>query len=400
VRISVRKFLVLMVCLVLVATIGTVLAIRLLDRGDRSTTAATPDPAGAWAYVTEDAVVVMRQDAVVVEVPRMSDLSDPQEYRTAWTHDGRYLVFLSDVVVRQKESEETGLVVVDAATGAVRNVPCPHCDDFTPVRERDILVRMETGSSTEHKMIRADDPSGATTPVTAAIACCGYLVSSPVQVITPEQVDGGIQLRLTSLDGTFDKVLGRFDSNTYLPAAVSAEHGSGATLFAVAFRTNPGLCGAFPIRLFRSDGFRGDTDMSAVEPDGIEQEDLGVEVHDLWTEPDGTFRATISATDCRSKDAEGAVVVKKSRTGVYRLWRATWVKEGDEPLTMQRRFDPAGTAGLAEHDCRGATPPKERSVRYCNTGTLSVARNGRRTVLRDDVTAISAPTAGGRPPGS
>ncbi|MEU6025167.1 hypothetical protein [Micromonospora sp. NPDC047134] len=393
-RISLRLFLILAVCVVLVVSIGTVLAVRSLQNDEEKESIVT----GTFAYITEESVVVMRRDRVLVEVPRMSEVTDPREYRMVWTHDGRYLAFFSDSRVRQEEPEDIKLIVVDAGTGAVRAVPCPHCDDFTPVREREILVEVNRGAefAVEHRLIMAGGDASVSAEAAAQfdvrVPRGQYLVSGPEHIITSRYVDGAEELRLTSLDGSRHEYFGRFDSNSYMPAAVSVDPGTGEPLFAVAFRTNPGSCGAFPIVLFRADGTRADTDMSAAATNGIQKWEYGVTVHDLWTEPNGMFRAALAATDCRSDDTGEAAGVKESNSAVYRLDpQAVWVRESFTPVTTLRSLDERTVVVLVENDCSGDLEPEEGAILYCNTGTLALERDGERKVLRDDVVAISAP---------
>ncbi|WLS43262.1 hypothetical protein Q3V37_17740 [Micromonospora profundi] len=391
-QISVRRLLTLAVCLVLVASIGTALAVRTV-RDNRS-----GDRAGTFAFVTEQEVVVMRHDRVVVRVPRLSDSADPHEYKMVWTHNGRYLVFLSDATVRQEESEAIELVIVDAEEGTVRAVACGDCDAFTPVHEQGILVQVTRGSGSEfrveHRVIRADGDASATAadPFSAQMPWGLLLVSSTEYVITNRQANGGEALQLTSLDGTVNQSLGQFDSNAYMPAAVSADSETGDPIFAIGFRSNPGSCGAFPIDLFRSDGIRTSTDMTQAAPNGVEKWEYGVEVEDLWTEPDGTLHATIATTDCRSPSADGTSTVTKSPSVAYRLDGQVWAREGFEPATTLRRLDRHSAAVLVQHDCSGDRGSDEGGVSYCNAGTLYLDRDGDRRALRDDVIAISAPT--------
>jgi hypothetical protein len=399
---SLRKLLWLCLAVVVLVSATMILVLQRWTTEDarRLAPAPPPSPVGAYLYVTEDALVVMRPGREVVRVKRLSDSADSAGYKTIWTRSGRYVAMLSDTGVRQDDSAETALIVVEVGTGRVERLPCAHCDDLTAIGEDSVLTlaywpddpvpRFLTHdlrtSSSEASPFQVDQ-SGLSVP--------SLLVSSHDRVIVGKYIDGEL-LTMSDPAGGFRRELGHFRSNAYMPAAVSGHRGADA-VFAVAFRAEPGTCGPFPIHLFRSDGEEVRTDMSNVIPGGRPSAKRGLDVNDLWWEPDGHFHASIDVVSCDNPEPNDASARTVSKS-VWRLDGTVWLRRTAEPALTMRRVGPDTEVALRPHDC-DKVPPGREPVLYCNSGALILEHAGKRTPIADDVLTVSTPaTASGALP--
>jgi hypothetical protein len=387
-----RKLLILSICAALCLSLALALAVR-LGRGGAADTGPDRGAGGdTYAYVTEREVVLMRGERTVARVRRLFDAADPADYQVVWTHSGDYLAFYSDARVRREDTSQLQLVSVNASTGAVHRARCADCGTFTPVGRNSILARGSAG------VFRFDlDKPGPGSPIPAPLTTAAgrygqFLVSSPEHVITSQYEGNNERLDLMKADGSAPQRLGSFDSNDYMPAAVSRAGTESQRTFAVAFRTNPGLCGPFPIYVFGMDGTGRRTDMSRVTRDDLTAGEYGLQVNDLWWGLDGHFHAAIEPLVCK-RDSEN--VYHREPAGPSSVWRlddAVWVEEKSGAATMQRALGTDVNAVLVAHDCGSSARRRESDAVYCNSGVLYRERDGERTVVADDVLSISAPT--------
>lgn len=414
---SVRKLVLLSLCVAVILSGSTVIALHLWRSATPAptpmptpilTAMATPATGGpaaapgaqsgpAYAYVTEDKLVVRRPAGVVAEVKRLSDSADSGGHKTIWTHSGTHVAMLSDAAIRQDDPADIALLLVDARTGAVQRSPCPHCDDITPVAENSVLAMASDPDGARYHFLRFDIgvatsgiPSDLPLPQ-GGMGSPALLVSSRSQVIVSKYVDGLMQLSLAAIDGSLNRVIGRFTSNEFMPAAVSGGDDGTGTVFAVAFRTNPGSCGPFPIWLFDARGGHTRTDMPNAAPGGSATDTHGLLVNDLWWGPDGHFHASIDTLKCENSD-EADSVTTTTASAVWRLDGTVWVQQRKEPTIAARQLDAGTRVVLAPHNCKDRSPGQDGYLTCWNTGALYQEKIGRRTPVADNVIALSAPS--------
>jgi hypothetical protein len=411
--ITLRRLVVLAVLAVVVAVAATVVVVRVTGSSADDDRIAAAGPSAAkgqtplgevYAYTTEREFVLVRGERPPVRVPRVFDLSDSAKNDVVWTHDGRWVTLLSDAALLD-QPEDVQLITLNAQTGEVLRRPCPSCDDLAPVGDHDVVTLRWDNDARVTRAVRYDagDPADHGTQIAPAADSDGtwqiaLMGATRNHVLTGEYVSGGepgMELRLHELKGAAGTgtttSYARFDSNAYMPTALATI--DGRERIAVGVRQNPGGCAApFPILLLGLKGEVDGTDQSAALPPGyVPGVTGGIEVNDLWWGLDHHLYATISSWTCdNSADSEDAKMRLHRPSTLWRLDGDRWVAAGSQPATVARQLDPGTTMVLTIPDCIGPTDRADAGT-YCNSGTLSQERHGKRTKIADGVLGLSAP---------
>ncbi|MEU2623123.1 hypothetical protein ABZ642_34315 [Streptomyces sp. NPDC007157] len=412
--ITLRRLVALAVLAVVVAVAATLIVVRVTGASPGDDRGAAADPSASkgqtplgevYAYTTAREFVLVRGERPPVRVSRVFDPTDSAKNVVVWTHDGRWVALLSDAALLD-QSDRVQLITLNAQTGEVRRRPCPHCDELAPVGDHDVVALRWDDEARATLAVRYDvgDPADHGTRIAPASDSDGtwqnlLLGGTRTHLLTGEYVmsggEPGMELRLHELKGAAGTgtttSYPRFDSNAYMPTAVATIDGQ--ERIAVGVRQNPGECAAsFPVVLLGPDGEVHGTDQSAALPPGyIPAVTGGIEVHDLWWGPDQHLYATISSWTCDSSgDSEDDKMRPHRPSTLWRLDGERWVAVGAQPVTVARQLDRGTTMILTIPDCIGPTDRAD-SVTYCNSGTLSRERHGKRTKIADKVLGLSAP---------
>ncbi|MGC8920743.1 hypothetical protein AB7952_19140 [Streptomyces sp. PG2] len=413
-RITLGRLAVIGVLALVIAVAATVIVVRTTGRpsgGERDADAGSGDPKGraahgeVYAYTTERELRLVRDDHPPVRVRRVFDPTDSAKNDVVWTHDGQWVVLLSDDELLDRP-DDVQLITLNARTGEVQRRPCPYCDSLAPVGDHDVVALRWDDETRSTLAVRYDagDPTDSGTRIAPAADSGGtwqpdLLGGTRRHLLTGDYVmsggDPGMELRLSELTGAAvvgaTAVYPRFDSNMYMPTAAATI--DGRERIAVGERQNPGECAAsFPILLLGTDGQMHGTDQSGVFPPGyIPFVTGGIEVHDLWWGLDHHLYATITSWTCdNSADSEQDRMRLHRPSTLWRLDGHRWVKAGAKPVTVARRLDRDTTMTLTIPDCVGPTDRADATT-YCNTGTLTRQRHGRQTKIADGVIGLSAP---------
>lgn len=410
--ITLRRLVALSVLAVVVAVAATIIVVRVTGPSPDDNRSAAAGPATSkgqtplgevYAYTTEREFVLMRGERPPVRVSRVFDLADSAKNDVVWTHDGQWVTLLSDAALLD-QPDKVQLITLNARTGEIRRRSCPSCDDLAPVGDHDVVTLRWDDDARATLAVRYDasDPADRGTQIAPASDSDGtwqnvLLGGTRTRLLTGEYMSGGdpgMELRLHELKGAAGTgtttSYPRFDSNAYMPTATATV--DGRERIAVGERQNPGECAAsFPIVLLGLDGEMHGTDQSAALPPGyIPAVTGGIEVHDLWWGP-GHLYATISSWTCdNSADSEDTKMRLDRPSTLWRLEGERWVAAGAQPVTVARQLDRSTTMMLTIPDCIGPTDRVDAGT-YCNSGTLSRERHGRRTKIADGVLGLSAP---------
>jgi hypothetical protein len=403
---SVRKLLLLALVVCVLAAAGTVLVLRLSRSGGGNDKAVPTAP--AFVYLTERQLVLVRGDDVLARVVRPFDKADPANNQVVWTADGSHVTMLAGARLLQKEVDAEELVTVDTRTGEQQRRPCPGCSEIVAAGRDGVLA----GRARDH--LRFDlDQAGDGKPVDGfpLAPSHGYApallagTEHRTLIRQPTYADDGTyaqNLTLSRPDGSDSTNVGLFASNDYLPVAAIGGGTAQDTTFAVAARSQPGLClSAFPLSLVDADGTVTPTDVSAAAPPGFVPGKAGggMEVHDLWWDADRRLHASITSWTCDdTKPDQSAEKVLHSAARLWRLDGTKWALEDPAPASSVRRLDEHSTLSLAIPDCIGQVAQPDRAT-YCTTGKLDLVRDGSRRTLAEDVLAVhTAPPIAQVPP--
>ncbi len=362
----------------------------------------------AYGYITERQLVVMRDDRVVARVARVFDPANSSSNKVVWTNDGRYVALLAGATLRQEPRSSEQLIVVNTQTGQVRHLPCPNCEDLTPIESHTILVlawgegthvaaaysAFDLGSKANSVSVPFDPPTyGGGVPVFLSSAF-GWVLTTQSTWVGGQTLEQ--QIEMTKVPDYTNVSLGSFPSNEFMPAAPSSLGPGESPRFAVAFRPNPGECVAqFPVVVFEPNGqsvqSQMSTDMAAAEPPGyLSGVPGGIQVNDLWWSSDRHLYATITSWTCdEAKRAENEKMVLAHHSSVWRLDGNRWVKDGLDRATMVRQVDATTQIELTRPDCIGQVPPNPTIS--CNRGALYRVHEGTRMLVARNVISISAP---------
>lgn len=146
--------------------LGSCLIVTLTALAGNSTT-PQPDPT-FWAYATNDAFVLMRNEARMLEIPnQFSYMSEPTPIVA--TANMRYVAFLSDEEVRDEDPSKTTVIAIALPRGTTTRISCPKCnrivsfgDDafFATTDDNETLIVSPEEGASAPVTIRPDSPNG------------------------------------------------------------------------------------------------------------------------------------------------------------------------------------------------------------------------------------------------
>jgi hypothetical protein len=403
-NLTLRKLVLILAAVCLSTLIATVLILQLPSKQDEGTETSLnkiDTKVAAYAYITSRELVLMRGDKVVTRLQRIFDETDSRQNKVSWTHSGDYVLLLSDAKLRQKAPSEQELIYVDTHTGEQHLLPCPKCDDFTPIEDNGVLASSYVSgvgrdATAEFTKFDLKSPGAGVSIKFPPDNGSGYsrffLSSTRRYVLTQQGVERpghGYQqkLDLIKLSDMSTIKSGLVPPNGYVAAI--EDPSSRNAKFAVAVDENPGKCaGSSTVLILDTNGDVIRTNMSNIET-SVAQEAIGVS--DLRWESNGNLHATITSWAC--DETKKSLAEQQVLADPPTLWKfdgQTWVKEGLSPATMVRQLDPDTRITLIIPDCIGKADRPDAGI-YCNTGTLYRDQNGQRSRVAEGVISISTP---------
>ncbi|MFI0406008.1 hypothetical protein [Actinomadura sp. 3N508] len=397
---------------------GATLGVLRFSSGDPSSgdtappKSTPPSKAPVYAYATSQELVVMRGRQVVGRTSRAFDPANYAVNQISWTHDGKYVVFLSDAGLLPGsaglyDESKQELRFINTQTGTEKRLPCPDCKWFATLEDDTVLataVHTTNEGYDEQKVWLFDLDSGSpgvsqplNTEQYNGLPGSTWLANTRNHMMVNLLGDSP-RMAFFSSDGL--EVLNNTlysTSNSYM-LATGAEHTIyGSEVFALAAPIRPGECTqAFAVDVHtpsRQESIGSDS--SAIEPPGYKDGKSGLDILDMWWGFDGKLHATIASWTCdETKESEETKQVLVSPPTVWRLDWDKWVKEGNQPATMVRPLDARTSMVLVVPDCIGITPPDGP---YCYVGKLYREEAGKRTLVADQVFSVSTPPIKGGP---
>jgi hypothetical protein len=319
-----------------------------------------------------------------------------------WTLDDRFVVAVSDV---PGHLEGQALVVIDAASGSVRTIPCEACQSVAAIGAGKLLVSVDPasasaggnstgggGESGANKLtvLEVDLESSAkpgqliTNLVTDGFSTIRFIASTSDAVLvaaSPQDTNQADQLFLLQPDGSV-KSLGSSQSSSSTGPATAVSPQSGQPVFAVNggwpnFVADEGEGHIF--LLDARSGKRTYTDISALAPPQIfPSSAVQIEMYDMWTGPDGNLYATMGVAVQPGYTGPPVHAIPQS---LWRLDHNRWIRvdSGSTPTQSVRQFGGGGEFVLV--------PTAGQDY-----GTLDAMESGKRAVLANYVDRISSPS--------
>jgi hypothetical protein len=372
--------------------IGTVAWLCLTSASASRPLAVEASP--VFAYLTDSQLVVMRGTEPIAHA------AIPNKTKTVnatWTLDGRYVAAIKADPGAPDDASAGLLLVVDAATGSVRQMPCPSCQSAAPAGRSLLLVSQSVPQVGDpfRSMLRFDlsttrPPVQVPSRLTSLDEAAFLAGSSEVALLLGVR-NNDDDFFLVRPDGTASQVGTKYfnvmidTAGTYygrgIRAAASLQTAE-TTLFAIAstYTRQDGQCGGIgDVYIAKAGQQLFDINVSQfVPPVNSQGSDRLFVPRDLWWDNAGELHAVMAAGVCGHG---GGFTTPPTE---WRLVQGHWNQISPEPVLSVRQLT-EDTRVVIGFDRRNHSDP------------LYLYAKGKRTKLAERVRAILAPPLPTRP---